>query len=574
MAFDDTQLRGQFPILAERVNGESLVYLDNAATVQKPEAVIDAIADYYRHDNANVHRGVHKLSQRATTKFEEARAIVAKFINAPETAECIFVRGVTEAVNLVAASWGRANLSAGDVILLGAQEHHSNIVPWQLAAEATGATVKVIPMNDDGVLDVDAFHDLLDGVKMLSFPHVSNSLGTINPVKEMAAAAKAAGAVVMVDGAQWVAHGPTDVQDLSVDFYTFSAHKLYGPTGIGVLWGRRELLDAMSPYHGGGDMIETVTWEKTTYAALPNKFEAGTPHIAGAVGLGAAIDWLSQHDLADVALHEEELRQRCEAGLLEIDGIRIIGNAPHKAGVVSFVHDSVSTYDLGVELDKRGIAVRTGHHCTQPVMDRLGIPGTARASFAIYNTKADVDALIEAVKTIITQRCSAAADPKPTTDTLTWPEPTADSVQAAADALAADFELVAGMMKPDEYVLEFADKLPPMPADAKTEANKVHGCMSTVHLISRKRDDRVDLLADSDAHIVRGLIGLLEKLFSGQRAEEILAFDVAGFLKKIGLDAHLSMGRRNGLAGMINRIRSDAIALTDTDTPSVETTHA
>ncbi|MEM8875395.1 MAG: SufS family cysteine desulfurase [Planctomycetota bacterium] len=550
------------------MNGEPLVYFDNAATVQKPEAVIEAIADYYRHDNANVHRGVHTLSQRATTKFEAARATVAKFINAPETAECIFVRGVTEAVNLVAASWGRANLSAGDVILLGAQEHHSNIVPWQLAAEATGAEVKVIPMNDDGVLDADAFESMLDGVKVVSIPHVSNSLGTINPIKQFAAAAKQHGAVVMVDGAQWVAHAPTDVQDLGVDFYTFSAHKLYGPTGIGVLWGRRELLDAMSPYHGGGDMIETVTWEKTTYAAIPNKFEAGTPHIAGAIGMAAAIDWLTQHDLADVALHEESLRVRCEAGLLDIDGIRIIGNAPHKAAVVSFVHETVSSYDLGVALDKRGIAVRTGHHCTQPVMDRLGIPGTTRASLAIYNTAEEVDMLVEAVREIVADHAGGSAAAAKSDVELVGPEATAGSVQDAADVLAADFELVADMMKPDEYVLEFADKLPPMPADEKTEKNKVHGCMSTVHLITRKRDERLDLLADSDAHIVRGLIGLLQKLFAGQRAEEILAFDVAGFLKKIGLDAHLSMGRRNGLAGMINRIRTDAIAMTD------EVTHA
>ena len=372
---------------------------------------------------------------------------------------------------------------------------------------------------------------------------------------------------MFVDGAQWVAHGPTDVQELGVDFYAFSGHKLYGPTGIGVLWGRRALLDAMSPYHGGGDMIETVTWERTTYAPIPNKFEAGTPHIAGAVGLAAAMRWLRGLDLDAVAAHETALQRRCEDGLRTIAGVRIIGNAPpaEKAAVVSFVHEgggAVGSYDLGTALDKRGIAVRTGHHCTQPVMDRLGIPGTTRASFAVYNTPDEVDRLIEAVAGIVADAKPAA--PAPAGGDLPWPEATAGSVAEAEAALAEEFALVSELMKPDEYVLDFADTLPAMPEGKKTDATRVHGCMSTVHLIADTLPDgRMTFLADSDAHLVRGLIALLQKLYAGQKPREILDHDVNAFLRRIGLEQQLSMGRRNGLAGVIQRVRGFALSLTD-----------
>ena len=563
---DVAAVRRGFPILDQEVDEHRLVYLDNAATVQKPDVVIEAISNYYRRDNANVHRGVHTLSQRATDGYEGARAKVAAFLNAPEVAECLFVRGVTEAVNLVASSWGGANLSAGDVVLLGAQEHHSNIVPWQMVAEARGATVKVIPMDDAGVLDQAAFERLLGegGVKVLSMPHVSNSLGTVNPVKAMAAKAREAGAVVFVDGAQWVAHGATDVQALGVDFYAFSAHKLYGPTGIGVLWGRRELLDKMGPFQGGGDMIETVTWERTTYAPIPNKFEAGTPHIAGAVGLAAAIDWVSGLGWDAVHAHEESLRARCEDGLRRVPGLTIVGTAAEKAAVVSFTHGSVSSYDLGSKLDRRGIAVRTGHHCTQPVMDRLGIPGTTRASFAAYNTLEEVDLLVEAVREIVAESSGAAAEPAGGGGDVEFAPASAATVAEAAAALAEEFALVAELMSPTEYVQEdLAKSVAGLPEGVKSDATKVDGCMSEVHVVFEDEGDVMRVAGDSNADITKGLVGVMQRLYSGQRAGEVLGHDVNGFLRDVGLEGALSMGRRNGLAGLIQKIRGHALSLTD-----------
>ena len=565
-AIDVAAVRRGFPVLDQEVNGRPLVYLDNAATVQKPEVVIEAIANYYRRDNANVHRGVHTLSQRATDGYEGARAKVAAFLNAPEVAECLFVRGVTEAVNLVASSWGGANLNPGDVVLLGAQEHHSNIVPWQMVAEARGAVVRVIPMDDAGVLDQAAFGRLLGegGVKVLSMPHVSNSLGTVNPVKAMAAKAREAGAVVFVDGAQWVAHGATDMQALGVDFYAFSAHKLYGPTGIGVLWGRRALLEVMGPFQGGGDMIETVTWERTTFAPIPNKFEAGTPHIAGAVGLAAAIDWVGGLGWDAVHAHEEALRVRCENGLRQIPGITIIGTAPEKAAVVSFVHETVSSYDLGSKLDRRGIAVRTGHHCTQPVMDRLGIPGTTRASFAVYNTVEEVDLLIGAVRGIVGESAGDAAEPTNGSVNVTYAPASAATVAEAAAALAKEFALVAELMSPTEYVQEdLAKSVAGLPEGLKSDATKVHGCMSEVHVVFEDEGDVMRVAGDSNADITKGLVGVMQRLYSGQRAGEVLAHDVNDFLREVGLEGTLSMGRRNGLAGLIQKIRGHALSLTD-----------
>lgn len=397
-SFDAERIRADFPILQQQVNGHPLVYLDNAATTQKPRAVIDAISNYYCHDNSNVHRGAHALSDRATAKFEAARQKVADFIHAGSPAQIIWTRGTTEAINLVAASWGGANLKTGDRVLVSAMEHHSNIVPWQMIAEKTGARVEVIPVDDTGTLDLQAFAALLDHrVRLVSVNHVSNALGSINPVAEMIRLAHEVGALVLVDGAQAIAHFSVDVQALDCDFYTFSGHKLFGPTGIGVLYGRRELLDAMPPYQGGGEMIETVSFAGTTYNQLPYKFEAGTPDIAGAIGLAAAIDYVNALDRAAAAAHEDALLAYARDRALQVPGLRLIGTAANKVAVLSFVLDGAHPSDIGMLMDQQGIAVRTGHHCAQPLMDQYQLPGTVRASFSIYNTFEDVDRLFAAL---------------------------------------------------------------------------------------------------------------------------------------------------------------------------------
>src|SRR5918995_377054 len=397
-AFDVQKIRRDFPILNQKIHGKPLVYLDNAATTQKPQAVIDAMVRSYVEDNANIHRGVHLLSERATRAYEDARVKVQKFLNAPDLREIIFVRGTTEAINLVAQTFGRANIGKGDEVLITEMEHHSNIVPWQLICEEKGAQLKVIPINDEGELRMDLLDGLLtDRTKMLAVVHVSNSLGTINPITTIVDKAHARGIPVLVDGAQAVAHMPVDVQALGADFYAMSGHKLFGPTGIGVLWGRMPLLEAMPPYQGGGDMISAVTFKKTTYNEVPNKFEAGTPNIAGSVGLGAAIDYLKGVDFAPMQAYEHELLTYGTKALTAIPGIRMVGTASKKASILSFVMEDVHPHDIGTILDQEGVAIRTGHHCTQPLMERMSVPATARASLALYNTKEEIDALVGAL---------------------------------------------------------------------------------------------------------------------------------------------------------------------------------
>ena len=397
-ALDVARLRADFPILATTVRGRPLVYLDNAATSQKPRSVIETIRRYYTSQNANVHRGVYTLSEQATAAYEAVREQARAFLNARTVQEIIFVRGTTEGVNLVASSWGRANLRPGDDVLVSAMEHHSNIVPWQLVCDTTGATLRVIPMNDRGELELDAYERLLKGpVKLVAVAHISNSLGTINPVSEIARLAHARGAIVLVDGAQGAPHVPIDVQELGADFYTVSGHKMYGPTGIGLLYGRAALLDAMPPYQGGGDMIKTVSFARTTFADPPARFEAGTPHIEGGIGLGAAIDFLNGLDREAVGSHEHDLLEYATARLSEMSGVRLVGTAARKAAVLSFVVDGVHAHDVGTIVDQEGVAIRTGHHCAQPVMDFFGVAATARASFACYNTRDEVDTLVAAL---------------------------------------------------------------------------------------------------------------------------------------------------------------------------------
>ncbi|MFM1714197.1 cysteine desulfurase [Aeromonas salmonicida] len=390
-----TRLRSQFPALAQQVNGHPLVYLDNAATTQKPQAVLDAINHYYRADNANVHRAAHALSGRATRAFEAARETIARFINAPHCRGVIWTRGTTEAINLVAQSWGMSELKAGDEIVLSTLEHHANIVPWQLIAQRTGAVVRVIPLNERGDLDMAAYLAMLGPrTRLVSVAHVSNALGTVNPVTQMVAAAKAVGAVTLIDGAQAVAHLEVDVQAIGCDFYAFSGHKLYGPTGIGVLWGRTELLERMPPWQAGGEMIDRVSFSGTTFNTLPFKFEAGTPHIAGAIGLAAAVDFIMQQDRGALAQHEQRLIDYLVAGLRQVPGLRLIGEPGQRAGAVSFLLDDIHPQDAATLLDMQGIALRVGHHCAMPLMESLGIGGTMRASLACYNNQDDVDALL------------------------------------------------------------------------------------------------------------------------------------------------------------------------------------
>jgi cysteine desulfurase/selenocysteine lyase len=396
---DVDRLRRDFPILREPVHGKPLVYLDNAATSQKPALVIDAITNYYRHDNANIHRGVHLLSQRATKEYEQARGLVQKFINAKRAAEIVFVRGATEGINLVAQTYGRMHIGPGDEVLVTAMEHHSNIVPWQMLCEEKGAVLRVAPIDNAGELRLNEFEKLLSPrTRIVSVAHLSNALGTVNPVREIVQMAHAKNVAVLVDGAQAAPHLPLDVQDLRCDFYVFSGHKIYGPTGIGVLYGRTSLLESMAPWQGGGDMISSVTFEKTTYNKIPQKFEAGTPDIAGAIGLGAAIAYVQRIGMDAIAEHEDYLLRYASNRIGSIAGVRLIGTAARKAGVLSFVMEKIHPHDIGTILDQEGIAVRTGHHCAQPVMDRFGVPATVRASFALYNTTSEIDALANGIE--------------------------------------------------------------------------------------------------------------------------------------------------------------------------------
>ncbi|MFZ2404671.1 MAG: cysteine desulfurase [Methylobacter sp.] len=400
--FPVEKIRADFPILAEKIRNKPLVYLDNAASCQKPQAVIDSIVHLYSHDYANVHRGVHTLSVRSTDKFEGARTKVKDFINAASEKEIIFVRGATEAINLVAQTYGKANIKAGDEILITAMEHHSNIVPWQMLCQQTGAILKVAPINLQGELIYDEFEKLIsDKTKLVSVVHMSNALGTINPVKKIIAAAHAKNIPVLLDGAQAIPHMAVDVQDLDCDFYVFSGHKLYAPSGIGALYGKQALLEAMPPYQGGGDMIRKVTFEETEYNVLPYKFEAGTPNIADVVGLGAAIDYLNGIGMDKIAAYEAELLDYATEKAMQIKGLRIIGEAGHKGAILSFTLDKIHPHDIGTMLDSLGIAVRAGHHCAMPVMDFFKVPATARASFAMYNTKEEIDVLMKGIESLI-----------------------------------------------------------------------------------------------------------------------------------------------------------------------------
>ncbi len=401
-SFDVARIREDFPILKQMINDRPLVYLDNAATSQKPQVVIDALVNYYMTENSNVHRGVHTLSQRATDSYEEARIKVQQLLNAADDKEIIFVRGTTEGINLVAQTYGRQNVGEGDEIIISAMEHHSNIVPWQILCQEKGAHLKVAPINDEGELLLDEYEKLLSPrTRLVSIVHQSNALGTINPVEQIVELAHARGVPVLLDGAQAVAHVPIDVQRIGCDFYAFSGHKLYGPTGVGALYGRADLLDAMPPYQGGGEMIRSVSFEKTLYNVIPGKFEAGTQNIAGSIGLGVAIDYVNGLGIENIAAYENELLAYGTKRLSEIEAVRLIGTARHKGSILSFVMENAHPHDVGTILDAEGIAVRTGHHCAQPLMDRFGVPATVRASLAFYNTREEIDTLVKGIDRVI-----------------------------------------------------------------------------------------------------------------------------------------------------------------------------
>lgn len=568
-----TGVRPDFPILAQRPHGRPLVYFDNAASTQKPRAVIEAETKYYENDNANIHRAVHTLSQRATEEYEHAREVVREFINAREAAECIFTRGTTEALNLIASCVGRSRLRAGDEILLTQLEHHSNIVPWQLAAEAVNAKVVAAPINDAGEISINEFAKLLSPrTKVVSISWVSNALGTINPIEELIQLTRqrAPNALFVVDAAQWIAHGRTDVQQLDCDFLVFSGHKIYAPTGIGILYGKRKLLEEFPPYQGGGDMIETVSFEKTTYAPLPNKFEAGTPNIAGAIGLAAAIKYVQSIGLEQIAAYEHELLEYATHRAAEVPGLKLIGTAKNKSGVLGFLLDGISTLDIGVKLDEAGIAIRTGHHCCMPLMKRLGIEGSARASFAFYNTKQEIDQLVERLKWIVENhkksaaKAQAVAAPAPAPnaiEAIQFAARSADSPSAAADAIAEDISLFDDAAGKNDFVIDLGNALPKPFEQLKQLSQRLPGCMSEVYVIGRAKPGAADVLefaADANADIVRGLIAILQRLFSGQRAADVLAFDVEGFFRRIGLDSFITTQRRNGLGSMVGRLRQIA----------------
>jgi cysteine desulfurase/selenocysteine lyase len=567
---DVHRLREDFPILLQRVHGKPLAYLDNAATTQKPRVVIETLRHYYEADNANVHRAVHVLSERATEAYEEARVKAQKFIGANCLRELIFTRGTTEAVNLVAQTFGRMHVQEGDEVIIGASEHHSNIVPWQMLCWEKKAHLRVIPITDAGELRLEEYERLLSSrTKLVAVSHVSNALGTINPVEEIISLARRRGVAVLIDGAQAVPHLQVDVQALDCDFYAFSGHKVYGPTGIGVLYGKARHLELMPPWQGGGDMIRSVSFAKTSWNELPYKFEAGTPNIADAIGLCAALEYVQEIGQDAIAAHERMLLDYATKRLQAIPGVRLIGTAPRKAAVLSFVVDEppLATLDIGTRLDLDGVAIRTGHHCCQPLMDQYGIAGTARASFALYNTIEEVDVFASALARMV----AAARSKTATTVTLpmtprelTFPGAAAATPQAAADELVEVFDIMDDWTDRYQYLIELGGKLPSMPVELKTEATRVRGCQSTVHMFARKKPgsaDVLEFLADSDAEIVRGELALLQRVYSGQRAGLVLAFDMPALLHRLGLDKNLSMGRRNGLAEMTQRIRHYAAEL-------------
>ena len=555
--FDIDDIRSQFPVLSQRVHRHPLIYLDNAATTQKPLSVIEAIQTYYQQNNANVHRAAHYLSARATHAFEDSRETVRAFINAAHTEEIIWTRGATEAINLVANSWGRSQLQPGDEILVSRLEHHANIVCWQLLTETTGAVLKVIELDESGNLNMDHFHrQLSDKTRLVAITHSSNAIGTITPVKDIIIAAHAIGAKVLVDGAQAVAHQSIDVQAMNCDFYIFSGHKLYGPTGTGILYGRRDLLNEMPPWQTGGEMIERVSFSGTTFNTLPFKFEAGTPHIAGAIGLAKALSFIQQYDIEQIKKHEAGLLRQAESGLSSLKELRIIGRAEHKAPVVSFVSDQLHNQDIGLLLDQQGIAVRTGHHCAMPLMESFELPGTVRASFAIYNTHQEVECFLGAMEQLHHTTLHPVSGIGPSAYDL----PDIYTLPFTLEVLKQRLESLNNWQDKYRQLMLLGKDLPGLPDDQKTDETLIRGCESNVWLHHYYNDETMTLhfAADSDARIIRGLIALVLASLSGQKADAIEQVDLEDWFKQLDLFNHLSPSRGNGLKAIVEEIRAIA----------------
>lgn len=556
---DDALIRASFPTLRQKVYGQPLVYLDSAASSLKPQSVIDCLANYYANEHSNVHRGVHYLSQRATDRYEGARARIAKFIGASSERSIIFTKGTTEAVNLVASTFGRTRIQPGDEILTTVMEHHSNLVPWQLLAKERGAQLRVLDVSLSGTICVDTFvRQMNSRTRLVTLGHVSNSLGTIHPVEEIIEEAHKRNIPVLLDGAQGLPHLPLDVQKLDCDFYCASGHKAYGPTGVGFLYGKEDLLEALPPWHGGGDMIEEVHRTDSTWAEIPHKFEAGTPNIAGVIGLSAAIDYLDALGMEMIHQREHALLEYAYSETQSIPGFKLIGTASDKVGVLSFLLEGHHPYDTGHALDQAGIAVRTGHHCTMPLMEYYGIPGTVRASFGVYNSKEDVDALVTRLKEIVTEPAAKtlldSTSGKERIQTISLGE----SIETRKAALMDDLTLFEDADGRREYVIELGENLPALNDSLKIEENRIHGCLAMVWLHSTVQNGRIYFEADSDALITRGMIALLIHLLNGQSPQAILQIDLVALVAEVGLPNLITARRKNGLNRMIEQIQKEA----------------
>ena len=550
---DSDFARADFPALRQKVHGQPLAYLDSGASALKPQCVVDRLTRYYALEHSNVHRGVHTLSQEATDYFESARRTVASFINAAHEHEVIFTRGTTEAINLVADTYGQTHVGAGDEILVTGMEHHSNMVPWHMLCAEHGATLRIIPVDECGELILDDLDALLTSrTKLVAVTHVSNALGTIVPLKKITAAAHERDIPVLVDGAQGIPHCPVDVQDLDCDFYCFSGHKVYAPTGIGALYGKEALLDAMPPWQGGGDMIQHVTYEDFTYDTLPHKFEAGTPHIAGVIGLATALDYMTSLGAEAILAHEDDLMQYAHQRLQEVPGMRLVGTAKKKSGVISFLVDGIHHYDVGKLLDEQGIAVRVGHHCAMPLMLHLNIPGTVRASLGVYNTREDIDRLVAGV--LHAQQSLSAIKARAQNGL-----PTNGSFEDREKALLDDLSLFDTDDERREYLMEFGEGLPACASEVRSEEYRINGCQSMVWLRTACEEDQLFFEADSDALITKGMIALLVHLLNGMSPQNVLDLDLDAVITRIGLPSLITARRKNGLASMTARIHRDAM---------------
>jgi len=547
-------IRGDFPILQRTVHeNKPLVYLDNAASTQQAQPVIESVSQYHSQTHSNIHRGAHALAAEATDAYEAARKTVARFIGAASPNEIIFTRGTTDGINLVANSFGRARVEEGDEVLITEMEHHSNIVPWQMLCEQVGAKLRVVPVNDRGEFVWDEYERLLGPrTKMLAITHISNTLGTINPVRDIIEAAHRRDVTVLIDGAQAIAHMKVDVAVLDCDFYVFSGHKIFGPTGIGVLYGKESLLKGMPPYQGGGSMIRTVKFEKTTFEDPPFKFEAGTPNMSGAIGLAAAIDYVDSVGIERIAEHEHELTAYGIEQLKQIDGLRMIGTAEQHAGILSFIVDGIHADDIGRLIDREGVAVRVGHHCTQPLMERFNVPATVRASVALYSTRDEIDTLVHAVRkavNVMSRTCPVER---------TEVRPSGEDIERTQDRIVQEFNAIPNWEERYQKIIELGKRHPSIAESLKDEKWIVRGCQSTVWLHPDLKEGKIAFAAESNAMIVNGLIALLMRVYSNRTPDEILN-TAPRFINEIGLSQHLSQARANGLAAMLEQIKNYAV---------------